>query len=125
MCLCAGADSDSDVTLGYIPGAPTLAGTGRPDLQDLFNLPEPYCHPFRRMLAHPAVISRLNWMIGAVCPSYQFCYCTSRTAEQGGVVDLTNKSSVVGIPVLPEYSPLPYTGAAQKSRYEPMGSLLA
>ena len=60
-----GGGHDSDVTLGHIPGAPSITGTGRPDLQDLFNLPEPYCQPFRRMLAHPAVISRLNWMIGA------------------------------------------------------------
>ena len=70
LCVCCSCvtcvRSDSDVTLGHIPGAPTLTGTGRPDLQDLFSLPEPYCRPFRRMLAHPAVISRLNWMIGAV-----------------------------------------------------------
>jgi ectoine hydroxylase-related dioxygenase (phytanoyl-CoA dioxygenase family) len=60
-----GGNHDTDVTLGQIPGAPLLTGTGRPDLPDLFNLPEPFCRPFRRMLAHPAVISRLQWMIGA------------------------------------------------------------
>ena len=78
LCLlraCYAVCSDSDVTLGHIPGAPTLTGTGRPDLQDLFSLPEPYCYPFRRMLAHPAVISRLNWMIGAVrCPGQLLLY---------------------------------------------------
>ncbi len=56
---------DGDVTLADIPGAPTISGTGRPDLRDLFQLPTPHNAPFLKMLAHPAVIQRLNWMIGA------------------------------------------------------------
>ncbi len=32
--------------------------------QNLLSLPEPYCRPFRSLLAHPAVVSRLNWMCG-------------------------------------------------------------
>ena len=60
-----GAELDGDVTLGQIPGAPTISGSGRPDLKDLFQLPAPQNEPFLRMLAHPAVIKRLNWMIGA------------------------------------------------------------
>ena len=58
-------DVDNDVTLAEIPGAPTISGTGRPDLRDLFQLPAPHNEPFLKMLAHPAVIRRLNWMIGA------------------------------------------------------------
>ena len=46
-------------------GSKVLAGTGIPTLQGLFELPEPYCQPFRRMLANPAVIHRLNWMMGS------------------------------------------------------------
>lgn len=43
-------------------GSKALAGTGRPLLPDLLRLPEPYCDPFRRMVAHPVVEHRLNWM---------------------------------------------------------------
>ena len=61
----AGDKLDGDATLAEIPGAPTISGTGRPDLRDLFQLPAPHNAPFLRMLAHPAIIERLNWMIGA------------------------------------------------------------
>lgn len=33
--------------------------------QSLLNLPNPHCAPFRNLLAHPVVVSRLNWMCGA------------------------------------------------------------
>lgn len=46
-------------------GSNILAGTGIPTLQDPFGLPKPYCEPFRRMLAHPTVVHRLNWMMGS------------------------------------------------------------
>ena len=46
-------------------GSKTLAGTGRPDLGGLFELPKPYCEPFREMIAHPAVVHRLNWIEGS------------------------------------------------------------
>ena len=46
-------------------GHTTLAGTGRPELRQLLSLPEPYCNPFRRMIAHPVVEHRLNWMGGS------------------------------------------------------------
>ena len=40
----------------------SLQGTGRPELKGLLQLPAPYCDPFRRMMAHPVVEHRLNWM---------------------------------------------------------------
>jgi len=43
-------------------GSKSLAGTGRPLLPGLLELPAPDCDPFRRMVAHPAVEHRLNWM---------------------------------------------------------------
>lgn len=46
-------------------GSKVLAGTGVPSLRDLFELPKPYCDPFREMIAHPAVVHRLNWMMGS------------------------------------------------------------
>jgi hypothetical protein len=46
-------------------GSGILAGTGVPSLHKLFELPKPYCDPFREMIAHPAVVQRLNWMMGS------------------------------------------------------------
>lgn len=46
-------------------GSKSLRGTGRPTLGGLLELPEPYCEPFRKMLIHPAVIGRLNWMMSS------------------------------------------------------------
>lgn len=43
-------------------GSKSLTGTGRPLLGGLLELPEPHCEPFRRMVAHPVVEHRLNWM---------------------------------------------------------------
>ena len=45
-------------------GSVTQAGTGRPLLGGLANLPGGHGEPFQRMLAHPAVVARLNWMGG-------------------------------------------------------------
>ncbi|MDA0711975.1 MAG: phytanoyl-CoA dioxygenase family protein [bacterium] len=46
-------------------GSKSQAGTGRPLLSGLLDLPDPDNAPFRKMIAHPAVISRLNWMKGS------------------------------------------------------------
>ena len=46
-------------------GSVSQAGTGRPLLPGLLDLPAPYNTPFRRMIAHPAVVQRLNWMKGS------------------------------------------------------------
>ena len=45
-------------------GSERLGGTGRPTLEGLLQLENPYCDPFRSMLAHPAVVMRLNEMSG-------------------------------------------------------------
>ena len=43
---------------------PALQGTGRLGLKDLsvLEFEKPYCDPFRNMLAHPQIVSRLNVM---------------------------------------------------------------
>jgi len=43
-----------------------LRGTGSRWMHgtNLLNIDPPYCQPFRQMLAHPAVVSRLNLMCG-------------------------------------------------------------
>ncbi|NKB69582.1 MAG: hypothetical protein GKR89_21135 [Candidatus Latescibacteria bacterium] len=46
-------------------GSKSQAGTGRPLLGGLTEFPEPYNQPFRRMLAHPTIVDRLNWMGGS------------------------------------------------------------
>ncbi len=46
-------------------GSVSQAGTGRPLLSGLLSLPDPYNEPFRRMIAHPTVVQRLNWMGGS------------------------------------------------------------
>ena len=42
----------------------SLPGTGRPTLNGFLESEKPYCEPFRHMLAHPAVVMRLNVMCG-------------------------------------------------------------
>ena len=46
-------------------GSISQAGTGRPLLPGLLDLPDPYNAPFRRMIAHPEVVQRMNWMGGS------------------------------------------------------------
>lgn len=41
-----------------------LTGTGRPTMGGVLELPRPYCEPFRKMVANPAVVHRLTWMGG-------------------------------------------------------------
>jgi hypothetical protein len=41
-----------------------LKGYPRMDIGELMTLPLPHCLPFREMAAHPAIIQRLNWMMG-------------------------------------------------------------
>ncbi|MEM7201761.1 MAG: phytanoyl-CoA dioxygenase family protein [Planctomycetota bacterium] len=60
-------------------GSVSQAGTRRPWLRGLLGLPRHYGAQFRRMIAHPAVVSRLNWMMGS---GYRTggatCYCAVR-----------------------------------------------
>jgi ectoine hydroxylase-related dioxygenase (phytanoyl-CoA dioxygenase family) len=37
----------------------------RPRIGGLYELPAPHCEPFKRMIAHPAIVRRLNWMLGS------------------------------------------------------------
>jgi ectoine hydroxylase-related dioxygenase (phytanoyl-CoA dioxygenase family) len=61
-------------------GSISQAGTGRPLLPGLLDLPAPYNTPFRRMIAHPAVVHRLNWMGGS---GYRTSGATVFCAVQG------------------------------------------
>jgi ectoine hydroxylase-related dioxygenase (phytanoyl-CoA dioxygenase family) len=61
-------------------GSVSQAGTGRPLLPGLLDLPDPYNAPFRRMIAHPAVVQRMNWMGGS---GYRMGGATVFCAVQG------------------------------------------
>ena len=61
-------------------GSISQAGTGRPLLPGLLDLPGPYSEPFRRMIAHPTVVHRLNWMGGS---GYRTTGATVFCAVQG------------------------------------------
>ncbi len=45
-------------------GSEALAGEGRNELRGMLGWPEPYRTPFRRLLVHPMVVSRLNELCG-------------------------------------------------------------
>jgi hypothetical protein len=53
----------------------------RSSMRDLWNLLAPHCEPFRRMIAHPALIQRLNWMMGS---GYGVTQCNAFLSEKGG-----------------------------------------
>ena len=42
-----------------------LAGSGRPGVPNLLTLPQPHAEPFRKMIAHPGLVARLQWMMGS------------------------------------------------------------
>ncbi|MEC9377383.1 MAG: hypothetical protein VX528_00340, partial [Candidatus Latescibacterota bacterium] len=45
--------------------SPRLMGTiNRPRLGGLYQPPSPHGDAFRRMIGHPAIVKRLNWMLG-------------------------------------------------------------
>jgi hypothetical protein len=45
--------------------SPRLRGDiNRPRIGGLYQLPAPFCEPFRRMIGHPTIVQRLNWMLG-------------------------------------------------------------
>ena len=56
-----------DVCFDHIVGSGSNAVEDErlPTLKDIFELPKPHCDPFREMAVDPAVILRLNWMMGS------------------------------------------------------------
>ena len=59
-----------------------LAGSHGASMPDPWELPEPYCEPFRRMIAHPALIRRLNWIMGS---GFECRQCSLFAHRKGGV----------------------------------------
>lgn len=70
---------DANVNLG---GSQTLAGTRkRQMLDDLLRLDQPWCQPFRELLAHPKLLPYLNTMLG---PGWKMDHAPAMfVAEQG------------------------------------------
>ena len=45
--------------------SPRIRGDiNRPRIGGLYHLPKPNCDPFRMMISHPAIVQRLNWILG-------------------------------------------------------------
>lgn len=66
--------------------SPRLYGEiNRPRIGGLYQLPKPHCEPFRKMIAHPAIVQRLNWMLGyGFRESTEPMCCVYPTGTTGG-----------------------------------------
>ncbi len=64
-----------DAAKTQVGGGAKMQGTGRPGLS-VADLPAEYRPPFEEMLAHPALVHRLNWMLGG----------HFRTEGMGGII---------------------------------------
>ena len=58
-----------------------MRGTHMSRLGEAWNLPHPHGEPFRRMIAHPELIKRLNWMMGS---GYEATKCEVLCSAPGG-----------------------------------------
>ena len=71
---------DGDVTLADIPGAPTISGTGRPDLKTCFSYRHRTMRLFSKCWRIRLSYQRLNWMIG---PGYRVTQNTALCHVKG------------------------------------------
>ena len=71
-------------------GSQRLAGSGRPTLEGLLQLEKPHCDPFRNMLAHPAIVMRINEMSG---PGFRLDHGPLLIASTKGTEGLTMHGS--------------------------------
>ena len=78
----ANADRINKGPTGSYGDSKSLKAEGhRSGMSDLWNLPAPHCEPFRKMLAHPELIRRLNWMMGS---GYAAAQMSAFLSEKGG-----------------------------------------
>ena len=77
----ANADWIDTVSTEGEPDCVRLRGTHRSKLEDAWSLPQPHGEPFRRMIAHPEIIKRLNWMMGS---GYEVTKCEVLCSKRGG-----------------------------------------
>ena len=68
-------NSESSERLDGLPLAQWTAEYANP-----LSLPEPFGDPFKKMLAHPVVMSRLDWMLGKVCLPTNTCTLSTHVA---------------------------------------------
>ena len=71
-------------------GSERLAGTGRPTLEGMLQMEKPYCDPFRNILAHPAMVKRMNEMSG---PGFRLDHGPLLIAGSKGTEGLTMHGS--------------------------------
>ena len=77
----ANADWIDTISTEGEPDCVRLRGTHRSKLEDAWSLPQPHGEPFRRMIAHPEIIKRLNWMMGS---GYEVTKCEVLCSKRGG-----------------------------------------
>ena len=68
-----------------------LWGAHRSTLVDAWSLPHPHGEPFRRMIAHPEIVRRLNWMMGS---GYEATKCEVFCSGRGGAGHYLHASGV-------------------------------
>jgi hypothetical protein len=75
--------------------SPRLFGEiNRPRIGGLYQLPEPHNDAFRRMIGHPAIVQRLNWMLGyGFRESTEPMCCVYPTGTCGGSLHGQNPGS--------------------------------
>tara|TARA_B100000809_G_scaffold215078_1_gene220158 strand:- start:1896 stop:3533 length:1638 start_codon:yes stop_codon:yes gene_type:complete len=75
--------------------SPRLGGEiNRPRIGGLYQLPAPHCDPFRRMIGHPAIVKRLNWILGyGFRESTEPMCCVYPTGTTGGSLHGQNPGS--------------------------------
>lgn len=79
--IAANAERINTIMGGEQKGSVRLRGKHYSRLGEVWSLPEPHCEPFRRMIANPEVIRRLNWMMGS---GYEATKCEALCNMPGG-----------------------------------------
>ena len=65
----------------------------RPRIGGLYDLPDPHCDPFRRMIGYPPAVQRLNWMLGTGFKEhFEPMCCIYPTGTTGGSIHGQNIS---------------------------------
>jgi hypothetical protein len=75
----------------------------RPRIGGLYQLPQSHCDSFRKMIAHPAIVERLNWMLGlGYKESFEPMCCIYPQGTTGGSVHGQNPADYAGNGMIPQ-----------------------
>ena len=89
------------------------------DLGGLLQLPPPFCDPFREMVVHPGVVSRLLWLEGAGFKANTgMCICSENELIDAGRIQLENPACSTGMLYVNSSARLNTAAEAAKSKSE-------